>query len=269
MAVERRAAALDVEAKVEPLARGRVGHLVLHLPGALDRSCRTSRPGASRRRPRARAAPRDRARSFATSRGRRRDARTRPALPRSGACRCSTRGRQCQTRFRRPRKRSSEKVDLTMSVAVRASVPGELGALVPVRVRILADRVQAHRARRDRASSIERHEVALELLDGGGSAQHDVRPTAAPAPSRARARPAVRPGRFAPTAASSGTSPRSVSRPFASASLTITPRPSAWAAASAGPADRSSRFHVACTASKPPTSSARSIVSRLMWARSP
>ena len=53
--------------------------------------------------------------------------------------------------------------------------------------------------------------------------------------------------------------PRSVSRPLARASLTITPSPAAWAACRAGPAERSSRLNVAWTVSNSPTSRARSM----------
>lgn len=60
---------------------------------------------------------------------------------------------------------------------------------------------------------------------------------------------------------SSKARPRAVSLPFASGSFTMTQTPAAWAAASAEPAAGSSKFHVACTVSNPPTSSARSIVS--------
>src|SRR5438552_328090 len=47
------------------------------------------------------------------------------------------------------------------------------------------------------------------------------------------------------SSSNAGTSPRTVSRPLASASLTITPSPAAWASASIGPTERSSRFQVA------------------------
>jgi len=42
-------------------------------------------------------------------------------------------------------------------------------------------------------------------------------------------------------------SPRSVRRPFANASFTMTPQPQVFASSRAEAADRSSRFHVACT----------------------
>ena len=66
----------------------------------------------------------------------------------------------------------------------------------------------------------------------------------------------------AATAVSSAAGARPASLPLASASFTYTTSPASAAAASAGSTERSCRFQVACTASKPPRSSARSTVSR-------
>src|SRR5215207_10382661 len=59
--------------------------------------------------------------------------------------------------------------------------------------------------------------------------------------------------------------PRAVSRPFASASFTITTSPAAWARLRTSEVDRSSKFQVACAASNRPSSSALSTVSA--WLR--